>query len=73
MKEHLSIVDQKAVSINIYYEWFEPAFDQWLNVAKIRALYRIKTAFELNRLVTGDRIVKHSTSAVDATACFFQV
>lgn len=72
MKEHLPPPDQKSVSINCYYQWFEPAVDQWLNVAKVRALYRIKAAFELNRMVTGERIVKHSTSAVDATACFFQ-
>lgn len=73
MKEHLPVADQKTLTVNAYYEWFEPALDQWLSVAKVRALCRIKAAFELSRIVTGDRIVKHSTSAVDATACFYQV
>lgn len=73
LKENLNISDQKALSINNYYQWFETAVEQWLNVAKIKALYRIKAAFELSRMVTGERIVKHSTSAIDATACFYQV
>ncbi|KAK6630949.1 hypothetical protein RUM44_003121 [Polyplax serrata] len=73
LKENLNISDQKSLSINNYNQWFEPAIEQWLHLAKIKALYRIKAAFELSRMVTGERIVKHSTSAIDATACFYQI
>lgn len=34
---------------------------------------RIKKAGELNRFCSGDYIVKHSTSAVDTSACFYQM
>ncbi|XP_069688099.1 BAI1-associated protein 3 isoform X2 [Periplaneta americana] len=72
-REHLPVPDQKALSINLYYEWFEPAVDKWLDVAKFKAVHRIRKAAELNRVCTGDLIVKHSTSAVDATSCFYQI
>lgn len=73
LKENLNGTDNKALSVINYHEWFEVAIEQWLNVVKIKSLYRIKAAFELGRMVKGERIVKHSTSAVDATACFYQV
>ncbi|XP_049958589.1 BAI1-associated protein 3 [Schistocerca serialis cubense] len=72
-RDHLSPVDQKSLSINCYYEWFEPALDRWLDVSKFKAMHRIHKAAELNKVCTGDFIVKHSTSAVDATACFYQI
>jgi BAI1-associated protein 3 len=39
----------------------------------LQAVHRIRKAAELNRVCTGDLIVKHSTSAVDATSCFNQI
>lgn len=39
----------------------------------MQAVHRIHKAAELNRVCTGDLIVKHSTLAVDATACFHQI
>ncbi|XP_066902110.1 BAI1-associated protein 3 isoform X2 [Halyomorpha halys] len=70
-REHLP--DQKNLSVHLYYQWFEPAVDKWLDLAKIRAMNRIKKAAELNRFCSGDFIVKHSTSAVDTAACFYQM
>jgi len=39
----------------------------------LQAIHRIHKAAELNRVCTGDLIVKHSTSAVDVTSCFYQI
>nr|CAD7438418.1 unnamed protein product [Timema bartmani] len=72
-QEHIPPQDQKSLSINCYYQWFEPAVDKWLDVAKFKAMYRIRKAAELNKVCFGDLIVKHSTSAMDATSCFFQI
>jgi BAI1-associated protein 3 len=38
-----------------------------------QAVHRILKAAELNRVCTGDLIVKHSTLAIDATSCFHQI
>lgn len=35
-REHLPVPDQKVLAINLYYEWFEPAVDRWLDVAKFK-------------------------------------
>ncbi|XP_063228828.1 BAI1-associated protein 3 [Bacillus rossius redtenbacheri] len=72
-QQYLSPNEQKGLSINGFYQWFEPAVEKWLDVAKLKAMHRIRKAVELNRTCTGDLIVKHSTSAMDATSCFFQV
>lgn len=73
MKEKLPLSDQKTLIICNYYEWFKPAVDKWLDLAKLKAVQRIRRAAELDRICTGDFIVKHCTSAIDATACFYQV
>ncbi|XP_054287830.1 BAI1-associated protein 3-like [Macrosteles quadrilineatus] len=70
-REHLP--EHKSLSVHSYYEWFEPAVDKWLDLAKFKALNRIKKAAELNRFCSGDYIVKHSTSAVDTSAVFYQL
>ncbi|KAK9502939.1 hypothetical protein O3M35_011619 [Rhynocoris fuscipes] len=70
-REHLP--DQKSLAVHLYYQWFEPAVDKWLDLAKYKAMNRIKKAGELNRFCSGDYIVKHSTSAVDTSACFYQM
>ncbi|XP_024086156.1 BAI1-associated protein 3 isoform X2 [Cimex lectularius] len=68
-----SLPDKKSLAVHLYYQWFEPAVDKWLDLAKFRAMNRIKKAAELNRFCSGDYIVKHSTSAVDTSACFYQM
>ncbi|KAI4497086.1 hypothetical protein M0802_007832 [Mischocyttarus mexicanus] len=73
MKEKLPLSDQKSLIICKYYELFKPAIDKWLDLAKLKAVQRIRRATELDRICTGDFIVKHCTSAIDATACFYQI
>ncbi|XP_014609006.1 PREDICTED: BAI1-associated protein 3 isoform X2 [Polistes canadensis] len=73
MKEKLPLSDQKSLIICKYYELFRPAVDKWLDLAKLKAVQRIRRATELDRICTGDFIVKHCTSAIDATACFYQI
>ena len=65
--------DRKNLAICQYYQWFIPAVDKWMDLAKLKAHQRVRRAAELDRICTGEMIVKHCTSAVDATACFYQV
>ncbi|KAI5696828.1 hypothetical protein M8J75_000769 [Diaphorina citri] len=71
MSSHLA--DAKSMNVRAYYKWFEPAIDKWLDLAKLRAYNRVKTAMELTRVCSGEKIVKHSTSSIDVNACFYQM
>ncbi|XP_039285685.1 BAI1-associated protein 3 isoform X2 [Nilaparvata lugens] len=71
LREH--VPDHKMLQVSQFYAWFEPAIDKWMDLAKFKALNRIRKAMELNRFCIGDLIVKHSTSAVDTSACFYQI
>lgn len=78
MKENLPQSDHKTLAICKYYEWFRPAVDKWLDLAKLKAVQRVRRAAELDRVCIGDPasfnyIVKHGTSANDVTVCFYQV
>ncbi|XP_070168038.1 BAI1-associated protein 3 isoform X1 [Polyergus mexicanus] len=73
MKENLPQSDHKTLAICKYYEWFRPAVDKWLDLAKLKAVQRIRRAAELDRICTGEYFVKHCTSAIDAVACFYQI
>ncbi|XP_076385469.1 BAI1 associated protein 3 isoform X3 [Megachile rotundata] len=73
MKENLPQSDHKTLEICKYYEWFRPAVDKWLDLAKLKAIQRVRKSAELDRICTGEYIVKHCTSAIDVTACFYQI
>lgn len=73
MKDHLPQSDHKTVLICKYHEWFRLAVDKWLDLAKLKAMQRVRRAAEMDRICTGELIVKHCTSALDAAACFAQV
>lgn len=73
MKKYLPQSDHKTLAICKYYEWFKPAVDKWLDLAKLKAMQRVRRASELDRICTGEYIVKHCTSAIDAISCFDQV
>ncbi|XP_076667027.1 BAI1 associated protein 3 isoform X1 [Andrena cerasifolii] len=73
MKENLPQSDHKTLAICKYYEWFRPAVDKWLDLAKLKAIQRVRKSAELDRICTGEYIVKHCTSAIDVTACFYQI
>ncbi|GJQ84188.1 hypothetical protein Trydic_g2862 [Trypoxylus dichotomus] len=55
------------------YEWFEPSVSCWLSICKGKALQRVRMAVDLEKPCEGDRLVKHSTSAVDIEAMFCQL
>ncbi|XP_017887694.1 BAI1-associated protein 3 isoform X2 [Ceratina calcarata] len=73
MKENLPQSDHKTLAICKYYEWFRPAVDKWLDLAKLKAIQRVRKSAELDRICTSEYIVKHGTSAIDVTACFYQI
>ncbi|XP_067211831.1 BAI1-associated protein 3 isoform X3 [Linepithema humile] len=73
MKDNLPQSDHKTLAICKYHEWFRPAIDKWLDLAKLKAIQRVRRAAELDRICTGEYFVKHCTSAIDATACFYQI
>ncbi|XP_044760714.1 BAI1-associated protein 3 [Coccinella septempunctata] len=52
------------------HEWFEPSVSCWLDVCKAKALQRVRVSVELQKPCEGDKIVKHSSSAVDVVAMF---
>ncbi|XP_011338409.1 BAI1-associated protein 3 isoform X3 [Ooceraea biroi] len=73
MKEKLPQSDHKTLAICKYYEWFRPAVDKWLDLAKLKAIQRVRRATELDQICGGEYFVKHCTSAIDAIACFYQI
>ncbi|XP_076763974.1 BAI1 associated protein 3 isoform X3 [Xylocopa sonorina] len=73
MKENLPQSDHKTLAICKYYEWFRPAVDKWLDLAKLKAIQRVRKSTELDRICTSEYIVKHGTSAIDVTACLYQI
>ncbi|XP_054012271.1 BAI1-associated protein 3 isoform X3 [Hylaeus anthracinus] len=73
MKENLPPSDHKTLGICSYYEWFRPAVDKWLDLAKLKAIQRVRKSADLDRICTGEYIVKHCTSAIDVTACLYQI
>lgn len=76
LKQHLSVTPQppeKPLCLQKYYEWFEPSLRRWIAVSKAKALQRIRAAISLDRLCEGERLVRHSTSAVDIASCFYQI
>ncbi|KZC11069.1 BAI1-associated protein 3 [Dufourea novaeangliae] len=73
MKENLPQSDHKTLATCKYYEWFRPAVDKWLDLAKLKAFQRVQKSTELDQICAGEYIVKHCTSAIDVTACFYQI
>ncbi|XP_065084471.1 BAI1-associated protein 3 isoform X2 [Ochlerotatus camptorhynchus] len=76
MKSHLSVTPQppeKPLGLQNFHEWFEPAVQRWISISKTKAIQRIKAAVNVDRLCEGERIVRHSTSAIDTASCFYQI
>lgn len=64
--------DHKLLLVRCH-EWFEPSVSCWLQVCKSKALQRVRTAFDLQRPCEGEKMVKHSSSAVDVVSMFVQL
>ncbi|XP_021695608.1 BAI1-associated protein 3 isoform X2 [Aedes aegypti] len=76
MKSNLSVTPQppeKPLCLQNFHEWFEPAVQRWISISKTKAIQRIKAAVNVDTLCEGERIVRHSTSAIDTASCFYQI
>eukprot|EP00795_Rhopilema_esculentum_P009203 gene9203-16877_t len=65
--------DRIAGPIDSYHEWFRIAMTKWLDLAKLKAIKRIKKAVELDEVRVVHSMLKHSASAVDVTCCLGQI
>jgi BAI1-associated protein 3 len=76
LKQHLSIQPQppeKPLGIQNYHLWFEQIIQLWIAVSKSKALNRVRTAISMDEICEGEKIVRHSTSSVDAASCIYQI
>ncbi|XP_076272507.1 BAI1 associated protein 3 [Rhynchophorus ferrugineus] len=64
--------DHKLLLVRCH-EWFEPSVSHWLSMCKGKSLQRVRTAVDLQKPCDGDKLVKHSSSAVDVVAMFCQL
>ncbi|XP_035694349.1 BAI1-associated protein 3-like isoform X2 [Branchiostoma floridae] len=73
-KESLPASEKSELHMDSFYVWFEPAIKRWFSLARHKAFRRLEKAVELDKEVElVHSMVKHSTSAVDATCCFGQI
>jgi BAI1-associated protein 3 len=56
-----------------FHQWFSAAVSRWLDIALYKALIRIGKAIALDNFTPVDPLTKHSSSAVDTVAVFYQV
>ncbi|CAH1112489.1 unnamed protein product [Psylliodes chrysocephalus] len=55
------------------HEWFQPSVSCWLTVCKGKALQRVRTSVDIQKGCDGDKLVRHSSSAVDVVTMFCQL
>ncbi|CAM1322555.1 BAIAP3 (predicted), partial [Pycnogonum litorale] len=65
--------ERRNVKFNNFHQWFKPVVSQWLCIARFKIMQRIRKAIQLDMVQPVDSYVKHSTSSVDTTTCFYQV
>jgi hypothetical protein len=68
LRSHLSVTPQppeKPLGIQNYHLWFESIIQLWIAVSKNKALNRVRSAISMDEICEGEKIVRHSTSAVD--------
>lgn len=76
LKQHLSVTPQppeKPLGIQNYHLWFECIIQLWIAVSKNKALNRVRSAVAMDEVCEGEKIVRHSTSAVDTASCIYQI
>lgn len=76
LKSHLNVMPQppeKLLEVQNYHEWFEPLMHRWIVVSKAKALERVVSAVQLDKLAVGERIVRHSTSSIDVADVLYQI
>uniref|UniRef100_A0A3Q0T7K5 BAI1 associated protein 3 n=1 Tax=Amphilophus citrinellus TaxID=61819 RepID=A0A3Q0T7K5_AMPCI len=72
LKGHLSFRDAKMLALTGYHNWFKSSIHKWLQIVHDRSCDRIRKAVETDKLGPLQQ-AKHSSSAVEVTACFSQV
>ncbi|XP_019614000.1 PREDICTED: BAI1-associated protein 3-like isoform X1 [Branchiostoma belcheri] len=72
-KESLPVSEKSELHMDSYHVWFDPAIKRWFSLARHKAFRRLEKAVELDKVELVHSMVKHSTSAVDATCCFGQI
>lgn len=76
LKQHLSVTPQppeKPLGIQNYHLWFESIIQLWIAVSKNKALNRVRSSISSDEVCEGEKIVRHSTSAVDTASCIYQI
>ncbi|KAG5886888.1 hypothetical protein JTB14_003789 [Gonioctena quinquepunctata] len=71
--QHLPMGGDHKLLLPRCHEWFEPSVSCWLNVCKGKALQRVRTAVDIQKPCDGDKLVRHSSSAVDVVTMFCQL
>ena len=65
--------ERDSLKLVDFHQWFTAAVSRWLDIALYKALIRIGKAIALDNLTPVDPLAKHSSSAVDTVAVFYQV
>ncbi|XP_018605272.2 BAI1-associated protein 3-like [Scleropages formosus] len=71
--EFLPLRDTKTLALTEFHEWFKTSIHKWLQIVHEKSCDRISRAVEMDHLLPVHSQVKHSTSAIDITACFNQI
>ncbi|XP_072225543.1 BAI1-associated protein 3 [Leuresthes tenuis] len=71
-REFLPLKDAKMLALTGYHNWFKSSIHKWLQIVHERSCDRIRKAVETDKFEPVQQ-AKHSSSAVEVTACFSQV
>ncbi|CAG5897968.1 unnamed protein product [Menidia menidia] len=71
-REFLPLKDAKMLALTGFHNWFKSSIHKWLQIVHDRSCDRIRKAVDTDKLEPVQQ-AKHSSSAVEVTACFSQV
>ncbi|XP_029914295.1 BAI1-associated protein 3 [Myripristis murdjan] len=71
-REFLPLKDAKMLALTGFHNWFKSSIHKWLQIVHDRSCDRIRRAVDKDKLEPVQQ-AKHSSSAVEVTACFSQV
>ncbi|TMS14717.1 BAI1-associated protein 3 [Larimichthys crocea] len=71
-REFLPLKDAKMLALTVFHNWFKSSIHKWLQIIHDRSCDRIRIAVETDKLEPVHQ-AKHSSSAVEVTACLSQV
>ncbi|TRY86260.1 hypothetical protein DNTS_015834 [Danionella cerebrum] len=72
-RDFLPLKDTKMLALTGFHNWFKTSIHKWLQIVHEKSTERIHKAVETDMLELIQSQSKHSSSAVDITACFSQV